>query len=684
MLHHVVNDLGWASLRPLQTEAVRPLLAGSDALLLAPTAGGKTEAAVFPLLSRMLVEDWRGTSVLYVCPLRALLNNLQPRLASYAGWLGRSAELWHGDVAAGARRRMVEQPPDLLLTTPESLEAVLVSASVDERRLLGQVRAVVVDEVHAFAGDDRGWHLLAVLDRVAAVTGRPLQRIGLSATVGNPHELLRWLQGAATDRDSTVVAPPSEGAVTADLELDAVGSLDGAATVLSALHRGEKRLVFADSRRTCEELATRLQARGTQTFVSHSSLSRDERHRSEQAFAEARDCVIVATSTLELGIDVGDLDRVVQIGAPRTVASFLQRLGRTGRRPGSSRNTLFLCRDDEELLRAAGLLRLYADGFVEDVVPPPSPLHLVAQQALALALERGSVTREDVLAAPTGGVPVADRAVVLDHLLATASLDADGGLLFVGPEGERRYGRKHFLELLSVFTADPVFTVLHGRSEIGTVDPLVMTRKVTGPRVLVLAGRDWRVTHVDWPRHRVWVEPSDAPGQVRWAGTPTPQSYDLTNAIRRVLLGADLGEAALTRRAAAQLAAVRAEQGGLVDPGGTVLTRSGEEVRLWTWIGARGNALAAELLQRRGLAPAADRLDNRYVRLFPDASAPAVLDALRGDHDILPEPSAAALEGLKFADLLPDALARRVVASRSVDAPAVRTLTRRRLVLAAQ
>ncbi len=563
----MVNDLGWQRLRPLQEQAVAPLLAGDDALLVAPTASGKTEAAVLPVLSRMLQQGWQGLSVLYVCPLRALLNNLEPRLAAYTGWVGRSAALWHGDVPDGARRRLVVQPPDVLLTTPESLEAVLVTARVDERRLLVGVRVVVVDEVHAFAGDDRGWHLLAVLERLARLADRPLQRIGLSATVGNPRELLIWLQGSSTGRPATVVAPPAEAPVPVDLELDHVGSLDGAATVVAALHQGEKRLVFADARRTCEELATRLRARGVQTYVSHSSLSRDERRRAEQAFSEARNCVIVATSTLELGVDVGDLDRVVQIGAPRTVASFLQRLGRTGRRAGSTRNTLFLCRDDGELLRAAALLRLHAEGYVESVRPPGSPTHVYAQQVLALALQHGQITREEVVAS-LGGVTVPPEPLaseVVEHLLREGLLDEDSGLLFVGPEAERRYGRRHFIELLSVFTADPFFTVLHGRQEIGTVDPLVLTRKVVGPRLLVLSGRDWRVVQVNWPRRRVWVEPSELAGSVRWPGTGSAQLFAVTDAVRRVLLGEQPGAAHVTRRAAVRLAAVREEQSGVVD-----------------------------------------------------------------------------------------------------------------------
>ncbi|MFZ5872040.1 MAG: DEAD/DEAH box helicase, partial [Actinomycetota bacterium] len=166
VLHHVANTLGWPGLRPLQEAAIDPLLDGDDALLIAPTAGGKTEAAIFPLLSAAASTGWTGLSVLYVCPLRALLNNLHPRLSTYASWTGHRVGLWHGDTGDTARRRVLAEPPEILLTTPESLEAMLVSTRVDPHALFADLRVVVVDEVHAFAGDDRGWHLLAVLARL--------------------------------------------------------------------------------------------------------------------------------------------------------------------------------------------------------------------------------------------------------------------------------------------------------------------------------------------------------------------------------------------------------------------------------------------------------------------------------------------------------------------------------------
>ena len=388
--HHVVNSLGWTSLRPLQDAAIEPILAGEHALLLAPTAGGKTEAAILPVLSRMLTEDWRGLSVVYVCPIKALLNNLEERLSRYAGLLGRRVAVWHGDIPAGERARTAREPPDLLLATPESLEVVLVSRRVDHRSFFKDLRVLIVDEIHAFAGDDRGWHLIGLLDRLTRLSGRIPQRLGLSATVGNADELLDWLV-AGRPGPRCVVAPEAGAAGDAEAQVDFVGSLGNAATVISRLHHGEKRFVFCDSRSQVEGLAVELRARSVRTFVSHSSLSVDARRQAEAAFAGGDDCVIVATSTLELGIDVGDLDRVIQIDAPHSVAGFLQRLGRTGRRAGARRNCLFLATTDAALLRAVGLIRLWRQGFVEPIIPPALPYHVLAQQLLALSLQEGGV-----------------------------------------------------------------------------------------------------------------------------------------------------------------------------------------------------------------------------------------------------------------------------------------------------
>ena len=607
--------------------------------------------------------------MLYVCPLRALLNNLETRVDRYASWLGRSAAVRHGDTAQGVRRRMIVDRPDVMLTTPESIEAMLVSATIDPRALLSDVRAVVVDEVHAFAGDDRGWHLLAVLERLPRLTGRPLQRVGLSATVGNADDLAGWLQGSNRGRSPRrVIAPAASGGGVPDLALDYVGSVPNAATVIGRLHPGEKRLVFADSRRTVEQLGVRLGELGVETYVSHSSLSVAERRRSEAAFAQGRDCVIVATSTLELGIDVGDLDRVLQVGAPATVASLLQRLGRTGRRPGSRRNLTVLAAEDDALLRAAGLLLLWSEGYVEPISPPPHPAHIAAQQVLALALQERQIGRRtwtDWLGG-LGLVPPAEADAIVDGLLGKGVLDQDSGLLFVGPEAERRYGRRHFMELMSVFTSDPQVTVLHGRTEVGTVDPLVLVAKVTGPRRLALAGRTWTVTHLDWTL-------------ARWVGTSMPLGGRLVDAMRRVLLGATPDGVTLSGRVAQRLEWLRGERGDQVDADRTVVLHADGETCWWTWAGGRANAVLHGALTAVDphLGHPGRSYTNEQVALRAGVTASELGAALaqaraRFGDDLAgaePEITRKAIQDLKFGDLLPEGLAEHTLAERLADHP---------------
>ena len=329
--HHIANSLGWRELRKVQSASIEAYLGGANLVILAPTAGGKTEAAFFPVISQMLTEPWTGLSALYVSPIRALLNNQEERLQRYFQLVGRKAACWHGDTTQGDKRRMLAEPPDCLLTTPESLEVLLVSTKINHRHFFQNVRTVVIDELHAFAGDDRGWHLLSVLARIRRFADRDIQRVGLSATVGNPKEMLDWLSSGSA-RDKQVIRHEPTARSRPEVQLDYVGSLPNAAKIIRLLHQGQKRLVFCDSRSRVEQLSLLLRQDGVDTFVSHSSLGLDERRSAEQAFAQRQNCVIVATSSLELGLDVGDLDRVLQIDAPPSVSSFLQRMGRTGRR----------------------------------------------------------------------------------------------------------------------------------------------------------------------------------------------------------------------------------------------------------------------------------------------------------------------------------------------------------------
>jgi len=667
--HHIVNSLGWRSLRPLQEAAIAPLLAGEHALLLAPTAGGKTEAALFPLLSRMLAEDWRRLSVLYLCPMKALLNNLEARLIRYGELLGRRVAVWHGDVADGARRRIAAEPPDILLATPESLEVMLVSGRIEHRAFFADLRAVVVDEVHAFAGDDRGWHLLALIERLQHLARGRFQRLGLSATVGNPEALLAWLV-AGHQGPRRVLAPEAAGAAEVEVGLDYVGSIANAALVLSRLHRGEKRLVFCDSRSRVEELAVELRARGTRTYVSHSSLSAAERRRAEAAFAAGGDCVIVATSTLELGVDVGDLDRVIQIDAPATVAGFLQRLGRTGRRPGSRRNCLFLATSEQALLRAAALLRLWAQGYVEPIEPPPLPYHIVAQQVMALSLQEGGIGRETwpewiagMLA--TAGITAGKCRALLDHMLANGLLHDDEGILGIGRKGEAQYGRRHFMELFSVFTAPPTYTVLHGREPLGTVQRPCLLAPGGAGALFTLGGRSWKVTAIDEARHLAYVEPSSERGSTRWLGAGAPMHYRLARAIAELLAGDDTPPGA-SRRARHALAEARERYPFAATDHTTLEVRPDGVVRWWTFAGTVLNRVLAERLRGMGIHAAPDDLALLLDDVEPAALGEIATRLLRAvDGEEAPPPPEA---DAKFAECLPPSLRAELATQRIASA----------------
>ena len=671
--HHVVNSIGWRSLRPLQEKSIDPILDGKHCLLLAPTAGGKTEAAMFPIFSRMVGEKWEGLSVIYVCPLKALLNNLHQRLSHYAGLLGRRCEVWHGDVSTSRKDKIRYTPPDILLTTPESLEGMLVSVNPLGREMLATVRIVVVDEIHAFAGDDRGWHLLSVLERVTRLAGRELQRIGLSATVGNPDGLLAWSTGHC-EGEREVVSPAVNGGKSPEVALDYVGSLENAALVISRLHRGEKRLVFCDSRSRVEELATYLRGHGVETYLSHSSLSIDERRSAEKAFAESRNCVIVSTSTLELGIDVGDLDRVIQIDAPNSVASFLQRLGRTGRRQDSSRNCLFLATSEKALLKAAGLLELWQSGFVEPIVGPALPLHIFSQQLMALTLQLGGLGLAD-WRGWIGRLPpfaeIDSRRVeeILKFLQSKGILFGDSGTLGFGPEGEARFGRRHFLELLSVFSTPSMLTAFHGARELGQVEAGFLLRSQEGsPSRISLGGHSWLVREIDWRARRVWVEPTQDRGRGAWIGSGQGLSYQIAGAVKRVLTLATTSPLWSTRAQTA-LERVRGEFSYVRADGHTLAVF--KDARRADWLnfagGVANEIISSYIARTHGMSCQ----PNDLALTFPEgADLTALVRHLAAlstkeieDHATFDEK---AVEALKFHECLPTHLQQAVLKSRMV------------------
>ena len=675
--HHIVNSLGWRELRPVQSLSIDACLDGANIVVLAPTAGGKTEAAFFPVISQMLSESWTGLSILYVSPIRALLNNQQQRLRRYFELVGRRAACWHGDTSQGDKARMIAEQPDCLLTTPESLEVILVSSKIDHREFFKNVRIVVIDELHAFAGDDRGWHLLSVFSRIQRLAGRDLQRIGLSATVGNPTEMLAWLS-SGSKRPREVVSPAPVVRQKPDVQLDYVKSLQNAAKVISILHRGEKRLVFCDSRSRVEQLASLLRGCGVDTFVSHSSLGIDERRAAEDAFSQKQNCVIVATSSLELGLDVGDLDRVIQIDAPTTVSSFLQRMGRTGRRAKSLSNCLFLATSEEGLLRAAALLHLWGNGYVEPVNAPPKPFHILAQQLMALVLQERGIGRHTFMEwltdVPAFSVmPIDQIQELVDHLIRAGTLIEDAGIHSFGVHGEAEYGRRNFLEILSVFTSPPLFHVLYGQKELGNVDESTFYKKQDGPVILSLAGRSWKTNYLDWKRRIAYVEPTDEKGESRWIGEGQFLSFRISQSIRRIL-AEETNQAYWSQRATAKIGEIRLGFPWLSNERTTLLQQPTGEVQWWTFAGGLANAIMVDHLCNGSNA----KTDNHSIRFTSSLKMAEVesLIASKIHEPIVPRPNDDAIKNLKFGECLPPSIADVVFASRFNDTDAIANIGR--------
>lgn len=598
--HHIVNSLGWRSLRPLQKQSIEAVMAGQHVIMLAPTAGGKTEACLFPLFSKMLFENWNGLSILYICPLKALLNNLNTRIQEYTSLIGRKSDVWHGDTSQTKRKKIFADPPDCLLTTPESIEAMLISTRTDHASFFANIHAVVVDEIHALAGDDRGWHLLSILERLTKIAGREIQRIGLSATVGNPEKLLKWLSFHC-EGVHNILLPSSETKSDVDITIDYVGSLGNAAVILSRLYRGQKRLVYCDSRSRVEQLSAELKGYGIKTYASHSSLSVEERKRSENAFHNEKDCIIVATSALELGIDIGDLDRVIQVDAPATVSSFLQRLGRTGRREGATKNCLFLATTDQALIQTAGLIDLFQSGFVEPIIPPPSPYHVLVQQIIGLLLQEkgiGTNTWKGWIARLPVFKEMAEETVhsIFRHMLKKNIISHDQGIIWFGQYGEKLYGYKNFMEICSTFISPPLFEVRYGKDVIGYVDEITFADYIH-EQIILLAGKGWKVKQVHWDKKIADVEPTSLLGKSSWIGSGPFWSKELCLAIKKILLQDDT-QSFWSKRAAQKIHELRSEFGWIEDST-TVMVQNSDKATWWTFAGKLTNINIANIINHK-------------------------------------------------------------------------------------
>jgi ATP-dependent Lhr-like helicase len=577
----------------VQELAGEAILAGHNAVVLAPTAGGKTEAAIFPVLVQLMERPVASVGALYIAPIKALLNNQEGRLGTYTEMVGLRRFVWHGDASPTERRKFAEEPAELLMTTPESLEVMLLSSWVPVARLFADLRVVIIDEIHAMAGTDRGAHLMSVLERLARFTTNDVQRIGLSATVGNPAEILEWLCGSSK-RDGLVVDPPkvpSKRAVGVLLREDVTSIAQEAGVVA----RGKKSLLFCQSRAVTEGVAQRLRGQGTDVFVHHSSVSLEERQAAEDRFHHGKDACIVCTSTLELGIDVGDLDLVLQSNAPSTVSSFLQRMGRTGRRAGQVANTTFLCDSAGSMLQAIALVELARDQWIEPVRPLTRCWPVLVHQLFAMALQFGGVTAEmaweQLSRVPDfRGIRRNEFDALLAHMTAEDYLFLADGQYSLGEKGERQFGKKNFMELYAVFSSPQLYRVKSTSDrEIGSLEQGFVDQLVESMSSFLLGGRAWTVDQISHPERIVRVHEAPKGKMPKWGGfIPQILSYELCQKVKAVLTSTDdypylddLGRGALKEQ--------REDLGELLRRTGDAIQIDDGGAHLWTFAGGRIN-----------------------------------------------------------------------------------------------
>ena len=548
-----IRQQGWRELRDIQARAIRTIYeTDNDLIVAASTAGGKTEAAFFPLISQVLdaPAEGGGFDLLYIGPLKALITDQAGRLEGIC----QEAELpvvpWHGDVSQSVKTRAMKNPKGILLITPESLEALFVRRGLEITRLFGVTRAVVIDELHTVLDSERGVQLRSLLTRLELAIKRPIRRIGLSATLGDMDLARAYLRPDNAEHVTLIEADGGE----AELKLQLRGYLSGggddntpSATDAVAAHlfehlRGSDNLVFAGARQRVEIYADRLRNLCEQEhlpqefYPHHASLSRDHRDFVERRLKDSsKPTTAVCTSTLELGIDIGDVTCVAQIGAPFTVAALRQRLGRSGRREGQpailrqyavetrlSSDSSFVDRLRLGLIRSIAMIDLLLEGWCEP--PKPQALHLstLVHQILSVIAQRGGapanilysvLCREGPFRQVTPAM-FTDVLRALGHPETGLIEQTDGGLLLLGQNGERLVEHYSFY---AVFKTPEEYRLVSNGRDLGT---LPIDNILSPGMMLIFSGRRWLVQEIHDREKVIMVKPAKAGVPPVFGGDP--------------------------------------------------------------------------------------------------------------------------------------------------------------------
>ena len=536
-----LSDRGFTTPTEPQRRAIPQLTTGANGLVVAPTGTGKTETAMLPVFDALAADPPEGMGALYITPLRALNRDMRERLEWWGETLGLDVQVRHGDTSQYRRTQQSKNPPDVLITTPESVQAMLTGSNL--RDALSDLRHVVVDEVHELAASKRGTQLAVALERLRSLAGS-FQRIGLSATVGDPASVGQFLTG---DRGCTIVQVPAGQNISVEVVSPSVTDDDErlagelatspemashVRTIRRLVADNDSTLIFVNTRQTAEALGSRFKQLEEPIGVHHGSLSKEARIDSEDRFKEGDLAGLVCTSSMELGIDVGRVDHVVQYNSPREVTRLLQRVGRAGhRRDQTSRGTIVTDHPDDTL-EAVAIARRAKAGEVEPAGIHEGSLDVLANQLVAIAASRGEAPGRAIYELVTDAYPFRELTWATFREVA-AELDGNR-VLWLDEETDRIEPtggtHQHCYQNLSMIPDEETYEVydMSSRRGVGTLDERFVVNFAEPGEVFVQRGEMWRITGIDDEESRVEVTPIEDPaGEVpAWVGQeiPVPQA----------------------------------------------------------------------------------------------------------------------------------------------------------------
>jgi len=567
LLHEVIQrallERGFTEPTEVQRLAIPRILEGRNVLIIGPTGSGKTEAAVLPVLSRLRegIDEGEysepGIYVLYITPLRALNRDLLDRLSWWGERVGIRVDVRHGDTDQTDRQRQSRNPPHMLITTPETLQAILSGRRL--RAHLGRLRWIIIDEVHELAEDKRGTQLSLALERIKWLIGRKPQIIGLSATVGSPEDVARFLVGndgecvivqfnAVREMILDVLHPeptPQDEAVGKELYLypDAMARL----RVMRSLIEGNgATIIFVNTRSMAELLMYRfsLMDGGDSIGIHHSSLSKVSRIGTERAFKEGKLKAIVATSSLELGIDIGRVDLVVQYLSPHQVVRFLQRIGRSGHRLDKVPRGVIITEDLNDTLEAIVITNRARRGLLEPTQIPEKPYDVLVHQIVAMLMMKSRWRLDEMYKLVSNSYPYRGLSIdelrgvlrfmseVLTPRLAYFIEDEDVVLKPSGARARREFYR-YFFDQLSMIPDEKHYLVINQQDEepIGVLDEAFVAEYGQPGIKFVFRGRVWVLQRIIGDT--IYVSPARDPvGAIpSWIGEEIPVPYDVAQEV---------------------------------------------------------------------------------------------------------------------------------------------------------